>query len=311
MLLRRFGRDVFVVNTEAGSVQRYPDEGTGTPLTFDLGADSRPQDVLVWPVGQVSGHAFVTRRENPFLHGIDLATSTGADVLDLSPVGNGSPIALGTMIREGRRLFVQVRVTPAGLTNSDAGLLAVVDLPTLSLVDVEPGTPGVQGIELVGAPPRLKMQILEGALYVSATDSFLDGRGGIEKVDLESLTSLGFVLGEGQVADLGGFVMTSPEGGFFVFHTDFAASTHLKGFTVAGGPDPGPEILVLLGDTVDTLIHDPLLDRLFLPRGLAWNSPPGLRVIDATTRSPVGTGLVPLAERPRDAILVGPTWPRR
>jgi|GEM_PF-3332786 len=303
--LRRFGRQLYVVHTTGSTISRFA-PGVGQQV-YDLGHGSEPQDILdPAPAASFAPLAFVTRRENPNLHRLNLVTGVGVDVLDLSPVGGGDPIALGTMARDGNRLFVQVRVFrgKSEAEEMDAGVLAVVDLPSLSLVDVEPLTPGVQGVALQGAPPHLKMQVVQETrtLFVSTTDGILDNRGGIEMVDLDGLTSVGYALSEAQSADLGGFVMITPTTGYFVFHTDLLASTHLKRFTIAGGPDPGPEIIVLLGAVVDVLEYDPRLDRIFLPTGDA-GGPQGIYVFDAITKQQIGPGPIATPMRPHDLVV--------
>ncbi len=308
-LLRRFGRSLFVVHSEAGTIRRVP-LGGGAVQDYDLGRGSEPQDVHVrTPALQVQPLAYVTRRHDPFLLELDLATGHATDVVDLSPVGGGAEIALGTMERDGGRLFVQVRVEPGGASavpDEASGVLAVVDLATKKLIDVEPLVPGIQGVALQGAPPRFKMQILPGTrtLFVSTTDSALDARGGVEMVDLDQLASTGFAITEAVGgSDMGGFVMTKPDEGYYVFHTDLLASTHLKHFTIAGGPDPGQEIVVLLGDTVDMLAHDPARGRVFLPSGFSWNAP-GLYVVSTATHQLIGPPAGTI-ERPHD-VLVAP-----
>ncbi|NOT30623.1 MAG: hypothetical protein HOP15_09280 [Planctomycetes bacterium] len=305
-LLRRFGRSLFAVNAGAGTIRRVAIAG-GQVQDYDLGPGSEPQDVHVPPALLFPPLAYVTRRHAPFLLELDLATGASHDVVDLSPVGGGAPIALGTMERDGSRLFVQVRVEDgAEVPGGARGVLAVVDLVQQALIDVDPLAPGIQGIALQGAPPRFKMQLVSGTrtLFVSTTESFLDARGGIERVDVDQLASLGFALTE-EVggSDMGGFVMTSPEEGYYVFHTDLLASTHLKHFRVPNAPDPGLEIVVLLNDTVDVIAHDPARRAVFLPSGFAWGTP-GLYMVSTRTNQVVGPPIDTLL-RPHD-VIVGP-----
>ncbi len=305
-LLRRFGRNLYALHTGAGTLRRVA-LTTGAFQDYAFGATSEPQDVHV-PTGLAfAPRAYVTLRHDPVLLELDLATGTKQPFVDLSPVGGGAPIALGTIERDGAYLFVQVRVeSESAVPGGASGVLAVIDLTQRALVDVEPLTPGIQGIALQGAPPRFKMQILPGTrtLYVSTTDSHLDARGGIEMVDLDKLKSQGFALTEETGgSDMGGFVMTSPEEGYYVFHTDLLASTHLKHFKVPDQPDPGFEIVVLLNDTVDVLAHDPSRRAIFLPSGVAWGTP-GLYRISTVTNTVVGTPIDTL-QRPHD-VLVGP-----
>jgi hypothetical protein len=223
-------------------------------------------------------------------------------------VGGGAAIELGTMERDGARLFVQVRVAAAAGAEDarelDTGALAVVDLATETLLDVDPVAPGVQGVALQGAPPRFRMQIVPGTrrLFVSTTDSTNDVRGGVEMVDLDALASVGYAVSEATGhSDMGGFVMLDDDAGYYVFHTDLLASTHLVPFTVSGGPAPSPAIVDLLGDTVDSLAYDPILRRLYLPSGFA-GGPSGLHVYSTVTNEPLGppldTGL-----RPQDVLV--------
>jgi len=148
------------------------------------------------------------------------------------------------------------------------------------------------------------MQIIQETrtLFVSTTDGLLDQRGGIEMVNLDSLSSVGYALSELQIADLGGFVMTSPYGGFFVFHTDLATSTHLKRFTIFGGPDPGPEMIVLLGDQIEVLAYDPKAKRVFLPSGFS-DAVAGIYVFDAVTKQPIGPGPIDTGMKPHDVLV--------
>jgi len=281
--LRRFGHALFAVNRATGRIRRVPIRG-GSVQEYDVGPTSEPQDVLVRPL---SPSAFVTRRYDPYLAELDLVTGAISDAVDLSPVGHGAPIALGTLERDGEHLFVQVRVEDVP---GASGVLAVVDLAQTELLDLDPVAPGIQGIALQGAPPRGKMQILGRTLFVSATESSLDARGGIERVDLDLLVSTGFAITEEDGgSDMGGFAMIAPDEGYYVFHTDLLASTHLKHFTTANGPDPGPEIVVFLNDTVDVIAHDPRTRRILLPAG--FSDPRGLYAVSTVTHEVVGPPL--------------------
>jgi hypothetical protein len=299
--LRRFGSHVWTIAPNGRAVTRVRTDGTDQEL-FDFGPDSNPQDVHV--VGPV---AYVSLREDPSLWRIVPSTGATAPVVDLSGLARpGEELFVGTLERDGDRLFVQVELEPDPATGKrDRGVLAVVDLATETLIDVDPIEPGTQGVALRGAPPHLEMQVLpaDRGLFVSTTNGRLDNRGGIERVDLDALESTGFVLTEDRVgADLGGFVMLTPTSGFFVFHTDIVASTHLKPFDEEGAP-PGPEIVFLLGAAVDQLIHDPVGQRLFLPTGPAFvPSVPGFFTIDLDRQEAVE--FTPTSQRAHDALLL-------
>lgn len=283
--LRRFGPELFLIHVPGGTLERVSLDGSAGEL-FDLGPTSEPQDVHV-VAGARGWVAWVTRRHETALLRIDLASGERTDAVDLAPLGDGAPIALGTLERDGAHLFVQIRVEGA-VPGEEHGLLGVVDLASETLLDLDATELGVQGIELAGAPPQLPMQIVAEtrSLFVSATEGRLDGRGAIERVDLDSLANQGPVLTEEQVGDLGAFVMTSPEGGYFVFHTDIVPSTHLARFTVEGGPIFEGDLVTMLGDAVDVLAYDRAHERLYLPTRYAWGEP-GIHVFDTLANEPV------------------------
>lgn len=300
-MIRAFGKFLYIVDEAHGSILRVDREG-GQSQVFDLGHGSAPQDIHV-----LKGSAYVTRRDNPWLLRVDLATGVQQDVINLDELKHGqAAISLRTMERDGKRLFVQVQFEAEKSAEAPivAGVLAVVNLSTEKLVDVRPYTPGIQGVELHGAPPRLKMQQVGRTLFVSSSDERLDNQGGIEMVDLDLLQSTGFALSEASFgADLGGFVMTSAKGGYFVFHTDIVASTHLKPFTIDGGVPPGPEMLVLLGDFVDSLAYAPGAKQIYLPSGFAsFGATPGIYVFSTVDDAQVG-GPIDTGARPHDVVV--------
>lgn len=303
--LRRRDDELFLVHPRGRTVTRLRRDGTLRDV-YDLGPGSRPQDVFV-----SGGAALVTTEQGSALARIDLATGAVGTSVDLSVYAGAGETATGrTMLADGGRLLIQVRLAsdPFARAPLDRGVLAVLDLASEELVDLDPGVPGVQGIALQGAPPRLPMQVVPGTRLccVSTTDGRLDDRGGLELVDLDLLESVGFALREDEVgADLGGFVFTSPGAGFFVFHTDIVASTHLKRFTLAGGPAPGLELVTLLGDDVDALVLDAEARLLYLPTGFAaFGAEPGLFVLDADSGAELG--FLDTPERAHDAVVSAP-----
>ncbi len=303
-LVRSFGKFLYVIDDAHGVILRVKRDGTERSW-IDVGARSAPQDIHV-----KDDVAYVTRRDNARLLRIHLPTGIQTESVDLSVLAHGqAAISLRTMERDNKRLFVQVQFEQGGssavpVPGPSGGVLAVVALGTETLIDVDPSTFGIQGVTLAGAPPRLKMQKVDRTLFVSTTDERLDGHGGIEMVDMDALKSVGYALSEAAFgADLGGFVMTSAKEGYFVFHTDIVASTHLKPFSIDGGVPPGLEIVVLLGDFVDSLAHDPVAKQIYLPSGFAgFGATPGIYVVSTVTNQVVGVP-VDTVERPHDVIV--------
>lgn len=313
--VRVFGPLVFVLNRWTGTVTLVRPGSGEPPTVWQLDPLCEPVDVLV-----LGDTAWVARHRDSRLLCIDLPTGAQSEGLDLAALAlPGESTLLGTLVRDGTRVFVQVTLTessPPGQREGregrearsfpDRGVLGVIDVGSESLIDVQPLVPGLQGVALDGAPPHLKMQILDEArrLYVSTTGSTLDDRGGIEIVDLVALRSIGYALSESQIADLGGFVMTSTAGGYFVFHTDIVASTHLKPFTIAGGPDADSEMIVLFG-VIDALAYDAQRHRIYLPSGFDGAHGLGLHAFDTRSNQPLPGSPFSTGAPPHDVVLVG------
>ncbi len=301
-----FGRH-YVVSESADTIQVIDPATFDTILTFSAGAGSRPQDIaLVDP-----GTAYVSRYERASLLKVDPRTGQTLGTIDLSSLADADGLPEMSMMALDRdRLFVQIQ----RLDRLRTGLpirpsyLAVVDVTTDALVDADPEAAGVQGIALFGTVPMLKMHRDTAArrLFVLAPGMLLDDSGGIDEIDLDGLRSLGTFLPETEsIGDLGAFVMTSPDRGYAVGHTDLLESSHLFEFTRADGRITSEIHLTFA--TVRGMAFDPVTGRLFFPD--PDFSAPGIHVIDTSTnarltRDPVSTGLPP-----RDPIVVRPHTP--
>lgn len=253
--------------------------------------------------------AWVTRRGSARLLRVDLCAGTAVEATDLSAFADadGDP-DLGAMAVDGHRLFVQVRRQNEKLVNRFAppAYLAVVDTRSGALIDTDPVTPGVQAITLAGTAPKHRMQIVASVrrLFVSATGGFFDA-GGLEAIDLDGLRSDGLVIRESDGrtgADLGPFVMVTPERGFVVYSTDFDLSSHLQPFTIERGVREGPELHVSLGYAVPSLIVDPLTNTLFLADGVFGRR--GVFAFDATSGARLTTHPTAVDGMPTDLILL-------
>lgn len=285
---------LYVLGRSHGTITRV--NPRGGRRVYTLGRANRPEDLAVYK----KRYAYISRPNATRLLRLDLRNGRLKEVVDLSPFADsdGNP-DLGTMALYGDRLFIQIRRLNA---NSPTGYespayLAVVDLTTEQLVDVDPGLHGVQGIRLTGTSPKHRMQVIpkSGRLLVSATGGFHD-KGGLEEIDMANLRSLGLAIREedGMVgADLGPFVMISRDQGYLVYSTDLDLSSHLKPFSLTWGVDPEPELHVSVGYAVPALEHDPRTDSLFVPDG-AFDSR-GILVFQASTGErltprPIATG---------------------
>jgi hypothetical protein len=201
-VLNRFGFDnISVLDT---------DDLTTALRQFSTGNGSNPQDMAFVS----SRQAYVSLLGSNDLLVVDPEAPQGEEIsgrIDLTPLLDPADVdglveAAGLAL-VGRYLFVTLQ----SLDNFAAvrpGILAVVDTATDSLVDVDPGQTGVQGIPLAGQNPTALHWAPElGRLLVSQAGAFGLADGGVEAVDPFRLTSDGLLiteaaLGGGDVGDL-------------------------------------------------------------------------------------------------------------
>ena len=120
-------------------------------------------------------------------------------------------------VRAGDRVFVGLGnywFDDSFAIHFEGSVLAVIDATTDALVDADPATDGVQGIDLAGENPWRGFWTDEalGTLWVgSGGDSFaIDGM--IEEIDLGTLTHARVVVTEDTLgAELGGFAVVAPD----------------------------------------------------------------------------------------------------
>jgi hypothetical protein len=266
-----------------------------------FGSGERPVDIAVADPDT----AYVTRAATGQLLRLDLSDGSMWDVLDLSVFADadGNPDLGWMAIHEGR-LFVQIRrAGTAGFV--PPAYLAVVDLATEQLIDVDPDTPGVQAIELEGTAARRNMQILleTRQLAVMASGGYLD-EGGIELIDLDALESEGLVVDEAvdeTGTDLLSFLFTRPDRGYFNAMTDIILSSHLVAFSVSQGVDT-TQLNGALDYDVATMVYDHHTDTFFLPEGGIYGD--GIRVFDADDGAQLTKTILPTNGDPTGVVIV-------
>lgn len=288
---------IYVVNRYGGdNIQVLdPQDGFGTILQFSTGAGSNPQDICF-----VDEHrAFVTRYDLPDLWEVDPSTGEHTDTIDLSPLADadGRPEMHGLAIH-GDRLYVTVQ----RLDMDNQGLpvapsyLAVIDLETNELLDMDPDTPGTQGIPLLATNPSSLIAIdpLSHHFLIGETGYYYELDGGIERFDPEMEQSLGFIVTE---ETLGGDVNV------------WETVDGLRGFAVALSPTWSTSMIcfdVFTGENLGTvtssneyayphLLIDAPRKQLFVA-DFSYEHP-GIRIFDTDTFAPlgglIGVGLYP------------------
>ena len=289
-----FGRH-YVVNDPSGTIQVIDPETFDTLAEVSVGESSRPQDILLVEPDT----AYVSRYSSCLLRKVDPLSGTVLGSIDLCPLADGDGLPeMAMMARDGDRLFVQVQRLDPDYLPVPPSYLAVVDLTTDQLVDVDPQQPGIQGIVLTGLMPSYRMHVDSDArrLYVSTPGNpMLHETGGIDEVDLDSLQSLGFITSEVQIPlDMGPVVMVSQTKGYVVVHTDIVESSHLVPFSRIDGSRLGDDVYMVIG-WVESMAFDPFTSQLFYPDP---NAAGGVVVIDTVSDvvlspAPIATGGLP------------------
>lgn len=299
--VRVFGDIAYVVAINAGLIQTF-ETATGVLIdTFDFGAGSQPHDIVV----TASDTAYVSVHGGTHLHRLDLRTGTTTPVADLTVFAPEKAVPAMSMIAHDvvtNRLFIQVQA---------ANGIAIFDLANETLVDVDPNEPGAQPVLLQGLLPQHKMQIdqAQRRLYVNATGGFWGFTGGIEMIDLDALTSIGFAFDTKDfgVPEISGFVMVSATSGYLIFHTDIAPSSHLLPFTI-GQKDGLSSIVDFLGyPTTTSLAFDPRTGHVYMPHGGFFGptlpDAPAVYVFDAKTGDLLSNPPVTFGSWPQDLAL--------
>jgi len=305
-VLHSRGPRVYVVSRRRGTVAVVARRAWEVRRTFSLGDDSRPQDIVV--LGPRD--AYVTTGASAELLHLDPRSGAVTSAVDLSLFADedGNP-DLGAMIVDGDHLFVQVRRYNEKAVGgfSSPAYLAVIDLVTGQLMDVDTEVPGVQAIQLKGTSPKHRMQILPASrrLLVSATGGSFDA-GGIESIDLDTLESTGLVLREDDGltgSDLGPFAMVDEERGYLVFTTDFTLSSHLDRFSLAGGVAENVNMHVSVDYAVPAFGFHAVTGSLFVPDGAFEKH--GIDVFDTSTDKKLNGPPIDVDGATTDVLLLG------
>jgi DNA-binding beta-propeller fold protein YncE len=295
-VVRYAGGRIYVVNRfGADNIQVIDPETFDTIAECSVGAGSNPNDIVV-----IDEHrAYVTRYETAELYEFDPITCTVLDVIDLSVFADADGIPeMSTMALDGTRLFVQIQRWDRDVWQPvPPSYLAVIDVTTNAIVDVDPAAPGVQAIALTGVNPFGQMRIddPERRLYVPEPGVYQTADGGIDAVDLDTFDALGFMTTEAQLGgDVGPFCLASSAVGFAVAGAFDFSSYRLVRFSRATGNVLGT--LYTTTGLIPDVECDPPSSQAFLADRKV--TAPGVHVFDLATGnrltgSPINVGLPP------------------
>jgi hypothetical protein len=289
---------IYVINRYGADNIRIldPDNAFATVREFSTGNLSNPQDVAFAAPNKM----YVSRNNSNTLWIGNPQTGAQTGSIDLSAFADADGLCeMQYMLLVGDRLFVSIqrldRNTP-WWPPVGTSYVAVIDTGTDTLVDVDPGTPGTQAIQLAYADPFSEIQIdpLTGYLYVSCVgfSGLLDG--GVELIDTATLSLAGTMLAESAAAgDIRDVEIVDGQVGYAIiqntsFNTDLIMFNPSAGTKTQTIYSPGDYVIqdIDLGPTGELFLSDrtPLA--------------PGIRVYEALsgaeiTSSPIDVGLPP------------------
>lgn len=207
-ILNRLGQDNVIV-LDGDDLQ--------TPLTqYSTGNGTNPHDIAF--VSEEK--AYISLYERTQLLIVNPVTGDSLGTVDLSTFADADGLPeISQLVIYGDRLFAACHRLDRenGWVPTEFSAIAVVDVSTDLLVDVEPDKEGVQGILMAGKNPS--GAALRGSKwYLSAVNTYTDlTDGGIEVIDLANLRSEGIVLDETTAGgNLGSLTMISGDDGYVV-----------------------------------------------------------------------------------------------
>ncbi len=212
---------------------------------------------------------------------------------------------MAQMVVFGERLYVSLQLLDQNdrFSVTDRSLLAVIDVVSDEVVDLDPSTPEPDGITLAGKNPFSDLIVDEeaGKILVAEVGSFSDiGDGGLDVVDLASNRAEGFAITE---AELGGNLSA------------VALADDRRGYAII--LDENFTNLVVRFDLVDrALVATLFVSEDFLP-DIAYSaardelyladrsdSLPGLRVFGGQDDLPIGEGPIDTGLPPNSILLL-------
>ncbi len=267
-----------------------------TPLTqYSTGNGSNPHDMTF--VSEEK--AYISRYGQTQLLIVNPVTGDLLGEVELSVFADADGLPeVSQLALYGNHLFAACQRLDRdnGWVPTDFSVIAVVDVLTDQVVDVDANTADVQGIVMANKNPAGAVQ-RGNKWFLSVVNTFDDlTDGGVEVIDLENLRSDGVVLGEGTFGgNLSSLAMVSDDEGYVVV-LDASFANIVKRFNFATESVSSP-LDGLTGGFVPSL--GVFGGRLYvLDRGSFVDpTSAGVRVYDVKTNArvagPINTGLPP------------------
>ncbi len=297
--VRVFGNRVYIINRLGqDNIIVLDKDDLAMPLTqFSTGDGSNPHEMIV-----VSDEkAYVSVYGKDYLLVVNPATGDSSDIISLSSFSDadGLPEASQLAFYAGH-LFVACqrldRDAPL-FAPTEFSTIAVVDVSSDALVDMDPTSPEMDGIRLTASQPFGAAQ--RGPWWVLAeVGTFGANDGGIEVVDLINREVSGILVSEEALGnDVNAIAMVSDSEGYVVLSSSIPPFPNfVRRFNLGTGEVSATLEGVTTG-YISTLVSAP--GRLYVADRSTFDAPDeaGVRVFDSATESliqgPLATSLPP------------------
>ena len=268
-----------------------------TPLTqFSVGNGTNPQDIEV----VAADKAYVTLYERSEVLVVDPRDGTELERIDLSAFADADDLPeIADIARVGQRLYISCQRLDRNGTwgPADDSFIAVIDIDSNALVDIDPERDGIQGIVLSSPNPNALIPVGQ-SIVVSTVAHFGDRLGGVEVIDTQSNRSLGIAVSEEDLGgDLNRIALVDGERGFAII-SDENFVNYVIPFNLQSG-QVSPALQGLSGGYIPDLAVDG--NRLIVADQGSFSDPSsaGLKIFDAADHSllqgPISTGLPPVS----------------
>ena len=308
-VLRQDGQLIYVVNRGVASNIQILDacDDFNTLHQWSTGNGSGPHDIVILP-GNI---AYITRYDITSVLKMDLSNGATLGTISLATFADADGIPeMDQMFVYGDRLYVGLQrldrnnfYTPVGTS-----YLAVIDLTTDTLVDMDPGTGGIQPITLLRTNPysEINYRTVSGTptAYFSAVGFFGLQDGGVIECDASDPTSQSVIFTEsaagGDILDVE--IISGTKGYAIVATPSFV--TELIAFNPSTGLKIGSTIYSPGGYDLNDC--EPSALGLLLADRKPTN--PGIRCFEMVTDLQPPGGPIDVGLPPFD-ILVSQDWP--
>jgi hypothetical protein len=309
-VLRDYFGDVCVVNRAGGDNLQILDVDNDyvTLHQFTTGNGSNPHDVYF----ASPTVAYVSRYDMTTVLKMNPTTGAGLGTIDLAMFADADGLPeMDQMFATGGRLYVALQRLdrPNFYVPVGTSLLAVIDLATDTLIDMDAAQSGIQGIVLPRTNPYsevgvLPLDVWEHA-YFSCVGFFGLQDGGVVKCDADDPSQTSVILTE---AEAGGDILdveivSDTEGFAIVANASFI--TVLIAFNPTTGTKTGPTMYTPAGYDLTDVECNLEGTTLFLCDRTPTNA--GVRCFDVATHGQIPNGPIDVGLPPFDVLVQGRT----